>query len=731
MAERENSDPLLEVYLHENSQLLEQLEQIILECEELNAFPSAAIHDIFRIMHTIKGSSTMMNFDNIAALSHIMEDLFAFIREHQPRLADCTALSELVLQGGDFIKLELYKIRQGDSPDGDASSLKSSITGYLEELKAAQHPGPAVSPLRGPETGKRQDGEDSASGAHLKAVLYFDDDYNMENVRAYQVVHSLQEMTEQFAYWPEDIAENPETASLIREQGFQILFRNGESADTVAAYLSQAPSLKHLEMINLPEQSRAEPEAETAAAAETLQPIPEAEARTGESTAAHSAAHAAALSTDAAPASPSEPGAAEPSQVPGAAARTSQAPEAKTQDIARANASQHSSFISVNLAKLDELMDLVGELVIAESMVTQNPELAGLELEQFQKAARHLRKITGEIQDKVMSIRMVPLVNTFQKMNRIVRDMCRKQDKSVRLELLGEDTEVDKNIIEHISDPIMHLVRNAIDHGIETPEERLAAGKEESATLTLEAKNVGNEVFIIVRDDGRGLNKAKILQRARERQMLFKDESEMSDREIYNLIFLPGFSTKEVITEYSGRGVGMDVVMRNIESVGGNVSVDSAAGEGTTITIRIPLTLAIIDGMNVKVGKARYTIPTTAIKESFRAAPGSVVTDPDGNEMVMVRGQCYGVLRLYERYKVKTEITAMEDGILIMVEQDGTPFCVFADELLGQQQVVVKSLPAYIRKIRNIGGLAGCTMLGDGSISLILDVGGLVKASAS
>lgn len=706
MGEFGASDPLLEIYLHENSQLLEQLEQCILECEEANVFSSAAIDVIFRIMHTIKGSSTMMGFDNIAALSHVIEDLFAYIREHQPRVTDYSALSDLVLQGGDSIKLELYKIRQGDSPDGDCAPLMGSIRHHLEELKH-RHDGGRDAPVsKQADSGSLDESTAlAAHGARLKAVLFFDDDYNMENVRAYQVVHSLKEWTEHFSYWPDDIESNLDSAGIIKEQGFQLFFRNGESAETITAYLSQAPCLKHLE---ISEYTARGDLPETALLADSMPEV--------------------ILESNSA----IEPPLVEERPSPGASGVASFPPE-ESQSLAKPPVStattQQSSFISVNLTKLDELMDLVGELVIAESMVTQNPELAGLELEQFRKAARQLRKITGEIQDKVMSIRMVPLVNTFQKMHRIVRDMCRKQEKLVRLQLVGEDTEVDKNIIEHISDPIMHLVRNAIDHGIEVPDERAAAGKNETATLTLEAKNVGGEVLILVRDDGRGLNREKILQRARERRLIFREEAEMSDRDIYNLIFLPGFSTKEVITEFSGRGVGMDVVLRNIESVGGSVSVDSAAGEGTTITIRIPLTLAIIDGMNVKVGRSRYTIPTTAIKESFRPDRSSVVVDPEGNEMVMVRGQCYAVLRLYERFQVTTDVTDMEEGILIMVEQDHRTFCIFADELLGQQQVVVKSLPSYIRKIRNIRGLAGCTMLGDGSISLILDVGGLALTS--
>ena len=381
----------------------------------------------------------------------------------------------------------------------------------------------------------------------------------------------------------------------------------------------------------------------------------------------------------------------------------------------------------MNVAKLDKLMDLVGEMVIAEAMVIQNPDLRGLELENFHTASRHLHKITTELQDMVMSIRMVPLANTFHKMHRIVRDMCKKLDKEVKLEIIGEETEVDKNIIEHISDPLMHLVRNSIDHGIELPSEREAKGKPAVGIITLEAKNSGSDVLVIIRDDGKGLNKEKILSRARENELLTKPENEMTDKEIYNLIFIPGFSTKEKISEFSGRGVGMDVVTKNIEEVGGSASIDSIEGKGTTITLKIPLTLAIIDGMTVRVGHSRYTIPITAIKESFRPGENDVFRDPDGNEMIMVRGECYSILRLHKCYDVKTDITEFTEGILIMVEQDERIICLFADELVGQQQVVVKTLPNYIKNTRKIQGLAGCTLLGDGSISLILDVAGIVS----
>ena len=304
--------------------------------------------------------------------------------------------------------------------------------------------------------------------------------------------------------------------------------------------------------------------------------------------------------------------------------------------------------------------------------------------------------------------------------------MCKKLDKEVRLELIGEDTEVDKNIIEHISDPLMHLIRNSIDHGIESSEERQSLGKPQTGAITLEAGNAGSDVFVVVRDDGRGLDRERILQKAKENGILQKPANEMNAKEVYNLIFLPGFSTNEGVTEFSGRGVGMDVVTKNIGAVGGSVSVDSIEGAGTTVTMKMPLTLAIIDGMNVKVGDSCYTIPTISIKESFRPKEKDIVMDPDGNEMIMVRGQCHPILRLHKHFNILTNITDLLKGILIMAEAEDELVCIFADELLGQQQVVVKALPEYIRGIRKINGLTGCTLLGDGSISLILDIAGLI-----
>lgn len=290
--------------------------------------------------------------------------------------------------------------------------------------------------------------------------------------------------------------------------------------------------------------------------------------------------------------------------------------------------------------------------------------------------------------------------------------------------MIGEDTEVDKNIIENISDPLMHLIRNSIDHGLETPEERRNKGKSETGKVVLEARNAGGEVIISVRDDGKGLDKSKIYEKAYSNKLTNKSESELSEKEIFSFIYQPGFSMKENITEFSGRGVGMDVVSKNIEKIGGIVETESKKDVGTTINLKIPLTLAIMDGMIVTVGYSSYIIPTIAIKESFKPKENEVITDPEGNEIILIRGKCYPVIRLHRKFGTQTNITSMPEGIIIMVEDENVSACLFADVLVGEQQVVVKPLPNYLKKVN---GLAGCTLLGDGSISLIIDIAALAS----
>jgi two-component system chemotaxis sensor kinase CheA len=385
------------------------------------------------------------------------------------------------------------------------------------------------------------------------------------------------------------------------------------------------------------------------------------------------------------------------------------------------------SFISVNIKKMDLLMDLIGELVIAEAVVLQNPDLRvpGLDLTNFQKAAGQLSKITSELQDAIMAMRMMPLKNTFQKMNRIVYDTSKKLGKDIELEVLGEDTEVDKNIIEHISDPLMHLIRNSVDHGIESNEKRQELGKTEKGKIVLEAKNEGGQVWISVSDNGKGLKRDEILEKAKANGLLGnRSEKDFTDKEVYNFITLPGFSTKKQVTEYSGRGVGMDVVVKNIQEVGGMLDIESEEGHGSTMTMKIPLTLAIIDGIIFSVSGTSFVTATDSVSEFIRISEEQLVVEPDGEEYVMIRKECYPLIRLNHFYHLKNGKEQIEDGIVIILNHEDRKIAIFADELVGEQEIVVKPMPAYIKQVR---GISGCTQLGDGSISLILDSGGLVS----
>jgi two-component system chemotaxis sensor kinase CheA len=670
-------EPMMDMFIFETQQLIQQLEQSILSSEKSRDLKPEAIDEIFRIMHTIKGSSAMMFYNNIALLTHSVEDLFYFLRKEKVKSVDYSRLTDIVLEVIDFIKIEITKIQNGEDSNGDPSAQVKEINAFLDVLKQSNSSSLIVENVEHKSDTELESDEQKYYISHnnnlkstavnqYEVILFFEDGCEMENIRAFTVIHKLKELTEDIRFFPSDIIDNDDSIEVIRKLGFKIQFKTERSLEEMHSHFQETIFLKDLELNKLDKK-----------VISLEGPL-----------------------TNSPPELPIEHPGREEGQV---------------------NVSKQS-IISVNVVKLDKLMDLVGEMVISEAMVTQNPELAGLELDSFHKASRQLKKITSELQDIVMSIRMVELSMTFQKLNRIVRDMCKKLNKEVELIVIGEETEVDKNIIEHISDPLMHLIRNSLDHGIELPEERILNGKAEIGKITLEARNAGSEVWIFVKDDGQGLDKQKILQKARENGLINRPESDFTDKEIYSFIFLPGFSTNEEVTEFSGRGVGMDVVAKNIQSLGGTVSVDSVPGKGSVITIKIPLTLAIIDGMTIKVGNLRYTVPTMSIKQSFKLNEGDVITDPDGGEMILIRGQCYRIVRLHEMFKVQTAITQLHDGIIMMVENDGKIFCLFADELIDKQQVVVKTLPSYIKKIK---GIAGCTLLGDGNISLILDTSGL------
>ena len=323
-----------------------------------------------------------------------------------------------------------------------------------------------------------------------------------------------------------------------------------------------------------------------------------------------------------------------------------------------------------------------------------------------------------------MAMRMMPLKNTFQKKNRIVYDTSKKLGKDIELEVIGEDTEVDKNIIEHISDPLMHLIRNSVDHGIESDEDRKAIGKTEKGKVVLEAKNEGGQVWISVSDNGKGLKKDEILEKAKANGLLGnRTEKDLTEKEIFNFITVPGFSTKKKVTEYSGRGVGMDVVVKNIQQVGGVLDIESVEGQGSTMTMKIPLTLAIIDGIIFSVGETNFVTPTNSVTEFIRIEKDKLIVEPDGEEYVMIREECYPLIRLNRFYHLDNAVEEIDEGIVIILNHEDRKLAVFADRLAGEQEIVVKPIPSYVKKVK---GISGCTQLGDGSISLILDTGGLV-----
>lgn len=382
--------------------------------------------------------------------------------------------------------------------------------------------------------------------------------------------------------------------------------------------------------------------------------------------------------------------------------------------------------IRVDLEKLDQLMDLVGEMAIAQLMVIHNPDLRnrGYDLDNFEKSCHHLERISAELQNVALAIRMVPLTSTFRKMIRLVHDLSIKFSKRVMLELKGEETEVDKTVIEHISDPLVHIIRNAIDHGIETPDRRSEIGKDDTGTIVLDARHDGGDVVIHISDDGGGLCRDRILRKGQEKGLLKGNPATMKDEDVFALIFEPGFSTAEHITDVSGRGVGLDVVKRNLEKIKGRVDIKSVSDRGTTFILRIPLTLAVIEGMLVRVGQSKYIIPLLAIMESFRPVEKHLTILPEGSEVVRVRESLLPVSRLYRLHNIKPDTEDLMQGILVIVEYQGEELCLFVDEVIGQVQTVIKGLPDYMG---NVPGLSGCCIMGDGEVCLILDVGSLIK----
>lgn len=690
-------DNMLDMYLFETNSLLEQLDELLIEAEKAGDFTVDDVNEIFRIMHTIKGSSAMMEFSSLMQIAHRIEDLFFYIRENGLDSLDSShksTLFDLMFRSTDMLRAEVAKVENSEPLSDNVDSLTQEINSFLKKISNSSGAGSdekeeASSPSQ--DTSKQ-----AAPAANLDEIrmelaecpeddaafflrIFFDEGCGMENLRAFMLITTLKEAGLEFRFYPADVENNSDSSAAIVEKGFFLALEARKDAESAIGLINNLNNIRSYELI---ENVRAK----AAPAANNQAPSIAAPAASNENI---------------------RPAAAAPANNAG-----HQTPNKQ-------------SLISVNLAKLDNLVAIVGEIVITESMVTSSPDIQNLKnLDSFLKATRQLRKLTDDLQDTVMSLRMVPVSGVFQKMNRIVRDMKQSLKKDVRLTLIGENTEVDKSIVDSIGDPIMHIVRNSMDHGIEeTAEERIAAGKNPQGEIILSASHTTNEVIISIKDDGRGADPNAILAKAERNGILTKPKSEYSQKEALALLLAPGFSTNEIVTEYSGRGVGMDVVKKNVESVGGTVTITSELGKGMCTTLKIPLTMAIVDGMEIAVGKSVFTIPIANIRQSFKVKNEDVIYDTDGNEIIKCMDQFYPIIRIHSLYNIETEITSIEDGILIWVEAGDKSYCLFVDELLGEQQVVVKPLPVYLNSfnIKNYG-ICGCTILGDGNISIILDV---------
>ncbi len=799
-------ESMVDMYIFETTSLLEQLDQILMKTENEDGFSSEEINEIFRIMHTIKGSSAMMGLDNMSKLAHIIEDMFFIIREESPVIGDMKGLYDLLFTSSDLLKAEIELIQEDEYTPTDFGGQMSKIEDFVQVLKGGA-PAPAAqqdtsAPKAAAAAAKNvPNTPNNVSGGELTVVkVVFDDDCKMENLRALLVINKISEECEKLEYIPADIETNPDSSKTIIENGFIIKFRPSVDADvdSILSAIADTSNVKSYEVLEMGSEislvgditvkvafeedckmenlralivinniknkcdtlsyTPADIENNTDTAQNIIQngfiitftsdspkdiirtiisspnvhkcEVISTGAAASAPASAAPAAENAARQTASAPSKESTPAAAtrEGSAKPAPAAAGGKSVEQINNMLSNKGGTKQS-LISVNLNKLDTLLDLVGEIVITEAMVTSNPDLKGLRLDNFQKAARQLRKLNSELQDTVMSIRMVPISGAFNKMTRIVRDMKVKLNKDVDLVFEGEETEVDKSIIDQLNDPLMHMVRNSMDHGIEdSVEERIARGKPAKGKITLSAYNASGEVIIVIADDGAGINAQKVLAKAEKNGLLTKPADEYTDKEIFNMIMLPGFSTNEQVTEYSGRGVGMDVVRKNIEKIGGSVSVDSKWGEGSRFIIKIPLSLSIVDGMEVSVGQSIFTIPINSIRESFKVKPSQIVHDTDGKEMIMIRGECFPLIRLYQLYDLTPVTEDLYEGIVILVESGNKCACIFADELIGEQQVVVKPFSPLLNNFNvKQNGMAGCSILGDGSITIILDVNYIIN----
>ncbi|UCD66796.1 MAG: chemotaxis protein CheA [Deltaproteobacteria bacterium] len=716
-------------------ELLEQLEPSILELEKVcneelsqdSPEITEALNNIFRLFHSVKGSSGFLQLNNITETAHVAESLLDRLRSSTLKIIP--GYIDLLCDACDFTHEALDYLDKHLDDEGMEEKAQGLIETFQKILS-----GETLPPTLAAEEDKEREKKDKED--EQKPLI--DLDQEPDNLKNPKVVEFfIQEAYEQLQIIEQDLLDwikAPDDKELMNK-----LFGNIHSFKGNCGFmnLSDPERLSHsmetlLEgVINGLEVDRSEVAdlmlSHLTAFREVLDDIADG----GQGRIAGIEERLAPINefiplhdVEDGKADESKPklgeilveeGIVSPEELKSALeTQQNKKPLVKKQDI------------RVNLEKLDTLITLIGELVIAENMLINNPDLAGMELENFSRSAQQMNKLVNELQEMATSIRLIPVAGVFSRMNRLIHDLGRKSSKKIDLKIIGESTEMDKSVIENVVDPLTHLIRNAVDHGLESPEERLAAGKPETGVIRLSASHEEGDVMILIQDDGRGINREKIIATAQKRGLIEGESSQLTDRQVHNLLFRPGFSTADKITEVSGRGVGMDVVLQNLKNIRGNVQMKSKPGEGTTVMLRIPLTMSIIDGMMVRVGKSFFIVPILSIRESICPAADSITITPDGHELVRIRERLYPVIRLHTAYDLNPDNYDLDKGILIVVEAQGRNVCLFVDEIVGQQQTVIKGLSDFIVKTGNVKGVSGCTILGDGSVCLILDTHALV-----
>jgi two-component system chemotaxis sensor kinase CheA len=690
-----------QVFFEEAGENLDRMEQQLLEIN-IEAADDEELNSIFRCAHSVKGGAATFGFADVAELTHQMETLLDKLRRRE--LAPTAAMVDVLLQSGDALRAQLARHQGGGGPEIDTTELLFNIRAMVAgETPPSIHPvavavaQPSVLADTPAEPAPKFAAGISTPPRSLEVRVG-----PLENpAQADNLVELFQEISDLGTIEPID---GGQAADGIRRFRITTTSTDSDLLDLFTFHVAR----EHVQLLPL---------GPGYGFHDGNPGVPVEEAQDP----------GYGFFEDA----PGAPSSVSATEVPAAtvAAQPVAAGGARARAVARQEkapaAALESSTLRVSVEKVDQLINLVGELVITQAMLAQNSKNIDAALyQQLAAGLADLDRNTRDLQESVMSIRMIPMSIVFNRFPRMLRDLAAKLGKKVEFVTHGEATELDKGLVEKITDPLTHLVRNSCDHGIELPEDRLAKGKPEHGTISLSASHQGGSIVIEVRDDGRGLSREKLLKKARERGIAAPDS--MTDPEVWNLIFEPGFSTADVVTDVSGRGVGMDVVKKNIASLGGSVEIDSADGYGMRVSVRLPLTLAIMDGMSVGVGEEVYILPLSSVVESFQVEDTTIKTIGNSGRVVEVRDEYMPVIGLEDVFQVPRFDFEHVAGIMVVVEAEGGRVALLVDELLGQQQVVVKNLEANYRKVNDV---SGATIMGDGRVALILDVGSLVRRS--